>query len=133
MVNVVSSNGGSYLNVLGSDFALDADGNERGNGLITGQNLVYFKGCTLLHAVGLAAWLAPSCPVDLSYDVVVVSPSGERLERMLNEVEAGKVEVIIDKVFDLAKAAEAYDYLQRGHARGKVLIEIPPIHFKYNH
>jgi len=71
--------------------------------------------------------------MDLSYDLVMVAPSGERLGRVLTEVAAGKIEVIVDRTYPLAEAAAAYSYLKAGHARGKVLIEIPPIHYKYNH
>jgi len=37
-------------------------------------------------------------------------------------IEAGKVKSVIDRVYPLSEAAEAHKYMEKGHARGKVII-----------
>ena len=37
---------------------------------------------------------------------------------------AGKVKPVIDKHYRLSEAAEALGYLEKGHARGKVIIDL---------
>ncbi|MGD8505629.1 MAG: NAD(P)-dependent alcohol dehydrogenase [Candidatus Bathyarchaeota archaeon] len=39
-------------------------------------------------------------------------------------VEDGKVKSVIDRVYPLKEVAEAHRYMEKGHARGKVIIEI---------
>jgi NADPH:quinone reductase-like Zn-dependent oxidoreductase len=39
-------------------------------------------------------------------------------------IEARKVRPIIDKLYPLDKAAEAFKYFGKGHARGKVVVTI---------
>jgi len=37
---------------------------------------------------------------------------------------AGKVRPVIDKRYKLSEASEAFRYMEKGHARGKVLISL---------
>ncbi|MDP4094498.1 MAG: NAD(P)-dependent alcohol dehydrogenase [Bacillota bacterium] len=46
------------------------------------------------------------------------------LELIMKLVEAGKVEPIIDRCYPLHETADAVRYLSRGHARGKVVIDV---------
>ena len=39
-----------------------------------------------------------------------------------------KLTPVVDKTFKLTEAAEAVRYLETGHARGKVVITMPPPH-----
>ena len=39
-------------------------------------------------------------------------------------IEAGKVTPVIDRSYSMAQVAEAVEYLEAGHARGKVVITI---------
>ncbi len=50
--------------------------------------------------------------------------NSERLSKLTELVEQGVIKVHVDKTFPLEKAAEALTYLQTGHPRGKVVIEI---------
>ena len=37
-------------------------------------------------------------------------------------IEVGKVKSVIDRVYPLSEVAEAHRYMEKGHARGKVII-----------
>ncbi len=46
------------------------------------------------------------------------------LEFLIRLVEAGQVRPVVDRMYPLAQAAEAFAYLRQGHARGKVVIAV---------
>lgn len=48
----------------------------------------------------------------------------EHLDRVRELVEGGKIAVHIDKVFPFEKAVDAWEYQEKGHPRGKVVIQI---------
>ncbi|MEX0616471.1 MAG: NADP-dependent oxidoreductase [Candidatus Woykebacteria bacterium] len=48
----------------------------------------------------------------------------ERLSRLSELVESGKIKAQIDKVFPLEQVREAFKHLEEGHPRGKVVLEI---------
>jgi alcohol dehydrogenase len=50
--------------------------------------------------------------------------TSERLAKITELVEAGVLEVHIDKLFSLDDAAIAFEHLKSGHPRGKVVIQI---------
>ncbi|KAJ3281894.1 hypothetical protein HK104_011214 [Borealophlyctis nickersoniae] len=58
------------------------------------------------------------------YQYVWMEPNGEMLGKIAELAEQGKLKVVIDKVFELDKAAEALEYLREGHATGKVVIRV---------
>jgi NADPH:quinone reductase-like Zn-dependent oxidoreductase len=39
-------------------------------------------------------------------------------------MDSGTIKIRVDKVFPLEKATEAFELLEGGHARGKVVLEI---------
>jgi NADPH:quinone reductase-like Zn-dependent oxidoreductase len=41
-------------------------------------------------------------------------------------LEAGKITPVIDKIYPLSEAVEAFRYMDKGHARGKVIITVQP-------
>ncbi|MDA4125324.1 MAG: NAD(P)-dependent alcohol dehydrogenase [Thaumarchaeota archaeon] len=49
---------------------------------------------------------------------------GEDLEALKVLAEAGKVNTVVDRSFPLGNASDAMRYLEEGHARGKVVIEV---------
>ena len=51
-------------------------------------------------------------------------PTVERLTRIAELVDTGKLKVNVDKTFTLDQAAEALEYLKTGHPRGKVVLKI---------
>jgi alcohol dehydrogenase len=48
----------------------------------------------------------------------------ERLTKIAELVDAGKLKVNVDKIFPLADVAQALEYLKTGHPRGKVVIQV---------
>lgn len=48
----------------------------------------------------------------------------ERLERLAQLVDNGKIKVHIDKVFNLDEVKEAFNHQEKGHSRGKVVLKI---------
>mmetsp|Transcript_33920 Transcript_33920/g.41809 ORF Transcript_33920/g.41809 Transcript_33920/m.41809 type:complete len:355 (+) Transcript_33920:59-1123(+) len=56
------------------------------------------------------------------YKFLVVKPDGKMLTRLSKMLETGKVKPIVDRTFPLEKAANAHEYMEAGHAKGKVII-----------
>jgi len=54
----------------------------------------------------------------------VANPSNEDLVVMKELIEAGKVTPVIDKTYPLSETPEAFRYLDKEHARGKVVITV---------
>lgn len=50
--------------------------------------------------------------------------SAADLEFVINLVAQGKVVPVIDRTYALAQAPEAFDYISRGHALGKVVVSV---------
>jgi NADPH:quinone reductase-like Zn-dependent oxidoreductase len=58
------------------------------------------------------------------YRFLFMRPSGEQLARVGELVAAGKVRPVIDRVFPLEEARAALEYVEAGHACGKVVIRV---------
>jgi alcohol dehydrogenase len=58
----------------------------------------------------------------LSYRYLFMHPSGTDLDYLASLIDAGKLEVVIDRAFPFAEAKEAMAYLETGHAKGKVVL-----------
>ena len=56
----------------------------------------------------------------------VAATTGKELAALNELIEAGKVTPVIDRTYPLSDAAEAFRYLDEGHARGKVAIAVDP-------
>ena len=54
--------------------------------------------------------------------MVLAKPSKEDLTIMRELIQAGKVTPVIDRRYSLSNVADAIQYLEEGHARGKVVI-----------
>lgn len=51
-------------------------------------------------------------------------PSGSELAELAQLIEDKKLMPIIDRVFAFAEIALAFEYLEAGHAKGKVVVRI---------
>ncbi|WP_028568923.1 NAD(P)-dependent alcohol dehydrogenase [Salinispora tropica] len=54
----------------------------------------------------------------------VASPKQDDLAALCDLFESGKVTPVIDRTYPLSEVPEAISYLERGHARGKVVITV---------
>jgi NADPH:quinone reductase-like Zn-dependent oxidoreductase len=54
----------------------------------------------------------------------LAKPSSQDLKTLTELIEAGKMTPVIDRTYPLVEAPAALRYLERGHARGKVVISI---------
>ena len=60
----------------------------------------------------------------LDYSFLFVRPDGDQLTQIGKLLEAEKIKPVIDKVFPFAETQEALDWLQRGHAKGKIVVKV---------
>jgi NADPH:quinone reductase-like Zn-dependent oxidoreductase len=52
------------------------------------------------------------------------SPNHKDLVVLKDLIESGKITPVIDRTYPLNKTSEAFRYLEKGHARGKVVITV---------
>jgi alcohol dehydrogenase len=88
------------------------NGTERANGVGSVFNYVYSK---IRNAL-----LPGHVP---RYDVIAVNPNGQQLKAILDLLDNGTIQSIIDRTFHLRDANEAFEYLEQGHATGEVVLE----------
>jgi len=58
------------------------------------------------------------------YHYLFMKPSGAQLKILKEFIEEGRIKPVIDKVYNLKDAGQALQYLERGGAKGKVVIRI---------
>ena len=60
----------------------------------------------------------------IGYHWSIFRSDGQALEEIGKLVEAGAIRPVIDKTYSLQQMPEAHEYIETGHARGKVVIRI---------
>ncbi len=60
----------------------------------------------------------------VTYRYYFMHPSGADLEDLARRIDAGKLEVVVDRVFPFADIAAAFAYLEQGRAKGKVVVRM---------
>ncbi len=75
---------------------------------------------------GLLAWKINrlSGKVGVHYTFVFVAPSGRQLDEIRSLVEAGKIKPVIDRIYEMDQAREAFSYVDLGRSKGKVVLRI---------
>jgi len=61
---------------------------------------------------------------DVEYSFLFVHPDGGQLAEMGELLKVGIIRPVIDKVFPFGHAKEALAYLEKGRAKGKVVVQI---------
>jgi NADPH:quinone reductase-like Zn-dependent oxidoreductase len=61
---------------------------------------------------------------DVEYSFLFVHPDGQQLAEIGKLLEAGRIRPVIDKVFPFDQAKEALAYLEKGRAKGKVVVQM---------
>ena len=60
----------------------------------------------------------------VEYSFLFVHPDGRQLAEICKLLESGRIRPVIDKVFPFAQAKEALAYLEKGRAKGKVVVQL---------
>ncbi|WP_431809182.1 NADP-dependent oxidoreductase [Brevibacillus agri] len=58
------------------------------------------------------------------YHFLFMKASGAQLKILTEMIEAGQIKPVIDKVYQLKDTAQAFDYLESGRAKGKVIAKV---------
>ncbi len=61
------------------------------------------------------------------YSFLFVHPDGRQLAEIGKLLESGKIRPVIDKVFSFDQAKEALAYLEKGRAKGKVVVQMAKV------
>ncbi|MBU3862730.1 NADP-dependent oxidoreductase [Streptomyces sp. 4503] len=60
----------------------------------------------------------------VGYRYLFMHPSGADLEVLAELVDKGRLETVTDRVFPFEQITEAFAYLEQGHAKGKVVVQM---------
>ncbi|KLP36281.1 NADP-dependent oxidoreductase [Enterobacter ludwigii] len=60
----------------------------------------------------------------LTYSFLFVRPDGSQLSQIAELMDAQRIKPVIDNIFPFAETGDAFAYLARGHAKGKVVVKI---------
>jgi NADPH:quinone reductase-like Zn-dependent oxidoreductase len=58
------------------------------------------------------------------YRYLLMHPSGADLSELATLIDQQKLEVVIDRIFPFAHIGDAFAYLEQGHAKGKVVVQM---------
>jgi len=61
---------------------------------------------------------------NVDYSFLFVHPDGQQLAEIGKLLEAGHIVPVIDKVFPFDQSKEALAYLEKGRAKGKVVVKM---------
>jgi NADPH:quinone reductase-like Zn-dependent oxidoreductase len=60
----------------------------------------------------------------IGYSFLFMTANGSQLAQITSLIEAGQIRPVMDRVFPFDKTNEALDYVERGRAKGKVVIAV---------
>jgi 2-desacetyl-2-hydroxyethyl bacteriochlorophyllide A dehydrogenase len=60
----------------------------------------------------------------ITYSFLFMQPNGQQLSKISELVEAGKIKPIVDQTYDFAQIKEAFQYVNAGRSKGKVVLKI---------
>ena len=59
----------------------------------------------------------------ITYSFLFMQPNGQQLSKITELVEAGKINPIVDQTYDFAQIKEAFQYVNTGRSKGKVVLK----------
>jgi NADPH:quinone reductase-like Zn-dependent oxidoreductase len=62
--------------------------------------------------------------LNINYDFYLMKANGKQLKEIALLIDSNTINPVIDKIFPLKETNEALAYLEKGHAKGKVVIKI---------
>ena len=60
----------------------------------------------------------------ITYSFLFMQPNGQQLSKISKLVESGKINPIVDKTYELSEIKDAFQYVNTGRAKGKVVLKI---------
>jgi alcohol dehydrogenase len=60
----------------------------------------------------------------VSYSFLFMRPSGDQLGEIASLIDSGIIRPVVDRVFPFASTKEALAYVEKGHAKGKVIVKV---------
>ena len=60
----------------------------------------------------------------VTYSFLFMEPSGSQLRELGSLIDSGAIRPIVDRVFPFQSTPEALAYVEEGHARGKVVVQV---------
>ena len=60
----------------------------------------------------------------VTYSFLFMQPNGQQLSKISKLVESGKINPIVDKTYELSEIKDAFQYVNTGRAKGKVILKI---------
>ena len=60
----------------------------------------------------------------ITYSFLFMQPNGQQLSEISKLVESGKINPIVDKTYELSEIKDAFQYVNTGRAKGKVVLKI---------
>lgn len=60
----------------------------------------------------------------INYEFLFMTANGRQLEEITKLIESGVIKTILDKVYPFEQTNEALEYIERGRAKGKVVVKI---------
>jgi NADPH:quinone reductase-like Zn-dependent oxidoreductase len=132
-----SSDDIDFVKSLGADEAIDYK-TQKFEELLKDYDVVYdtvggettTKSFAVLKNGGVLVSMASQPDQDLAKqkDITAISqqtkPTADKLQKIADQIDNGAIKINVDKAFPLDQAADALEYLQNGHPRGKVVIKV---------
>lgn len=62
--------------------------------------------------------------LDIDYSFLFMKADGKQLEQIANLLSSEAIKTVVDKIFPFKQTNEAFDYMESGHAKGKVVVKV---------
>jgi len=107
------------------------------NGIPAGEDMRHLRNAQIISNSPKMGWYAPQIlnvmtrrirskakSLGIDYCFLFLEPNGKDLASVMQLVERGLLKPVIDRTYSLDQIKDAIDYVEQGHASGKVVIQI---------